>query len=38
MVNLEEKYAQLDPVWDRLRNEAENSVVSRASNRRIYSY
>ena len=28
MVNLEEKYAQLDPVWDRLRIEAENAVVA----------
>ena len=28
MVNLEKKYAQLDPVWDRLRNEAENAVVA----------
>ena len=27
MVNSEKNYAQLDPVWDRLRNEAENSVV-----------
>ena len=28
MVNSEEKYAQLDPVWDRLRVEAENAVVA----------
>ena len=28
MVNLEKKYAQLDPVWDRLRNEAENALVA----------
>ena len=28
MVKLEEKYAQLDPVWDRLRSEAQNSVVA----------
>ena len=28
MVNLEEKHAQLDPVWDRLRVEAENAVVA----------
>ena len=28
MVNLEEKYVQLDPVWDRLRNEAENAVAA----------
>ena len=27
MVNSEKNYAQLDPVWDRLRYEAENSVV-----------
>ena len=27
MMNLEEKYAQLDPVWDRLRDEAKNAVV-----------
>ena len=28
MMNLEEKCAQLDPLWDRLRNEAENAVVA----------
>ena len=28
MVNLEEKYVQLDPVWDRLRNEAEDAVIA----------
>ena len=28
MVNFEKKYAQLDPVWDRLRNEAEDAVIA----------
>ena len=28
MVNLKKKYAQLDPVWDRLRNEAEDAVIA----------
>ena len=28
MGNLEEKYAQLDPVWDRLRSEAESAVIA----------
>ena len=28
MVKLEEKYAQLDPVWDRLRTEAQDAVVA----------
>ena len=28
MVNLEEKYAKLDPVWERLRNEAEDAVIA----------
>ena len=28
MVNLEKKHAQLDPVWDRVRSEAEDAVVA----------
>ena len=28
MVNLEKKYVQLDPVWDRLRSEAEDAAVA----------
>ena len=28
MVNLKKKYAQLDPVWDRVRNEAEDAVIA----------
>ena len=28
MVNLEENYAKLDPVWERLRNEAEDAVIA----------
>ena len=28
MVNLEEKYAKLDPVWERLRIEAEDAVIA----------
>ena len=37
MVNLEEKYVQLDPVWDRLRNEAEDAVIAEPAIGGFYS-